>query len=58
MEGDKIKFEPGCIQPDPTNDLLEEMKSFNVADGSIVGKRKGNNYKQLMIYLYKTFTNK
>ncbi|CAH1236385.1 unnamed protein product [Diabrotica balteata] len=25
-------FEPVCIQPDPTNDLLEEMKSFSIAD--------------------------
>lgn len=25
-----IKFEPGCIQPDPTNELLEEIKSFGI----------------------------
>ncbi|XP_044756996.1 protein SMG7-like [Coccinella septempunctata] len=25
-----IRFEPGCIQPDPTNELLEEIKSFSI----------------------------
>lgn len=33
INGDTI-FEPVCIQPDPTNDLLEEMKSFSVADNT------------------------
>ncbi|CAG9865335.1 unnamed protein product [Phyllotreta striolata] len=32
VNGDVV-FEPVCIQPDPTNDLLEEMKSFSVSDG-------------------------
>ncbi|XP_056644839.1 nonsense-mediated mRNA decay factor SMG7-like [Diorhabda sublineata] len=32
VDGETV-FEPVCIQPDPTNDLLEEMKSFGVADG-------------------------
>lgn len=31
VDGETV-FEPVCIQPDPTNDLLEEMKSFSVAD--------------------------
>ncbi|KAG5894975.1 hypothetical protein JTB14_009706 [Gonioctena quinquepunctata] len=30
----EIVFEPVCIQPDPTNDLLEEMKSFSVVEHS------------------------
>lgn len=27
----ELGFEPGYIQPDPTDDLLEQMKSFNMA---------------------------
>ncbi|CAH0559351.1 unnamed protein product [Brassicogethes aeneus] len=26
----ELVFEPGCTQPDPTKDLLEEMKSFTI----------------------------
>lgn len=37
----EIMFEPGFIQPDPTNELLEEMKSFNVSDNSEITKTKG-----------------
>ncbi|XP_015832940.2 nonsense-mediated mRNA decay factor SMG7 isoform X1 [Tribolium castaneum] len=40
-ESDLINFEPGCIQPDPTNDLLEEMKSFHVTDISTIPNKKG-----------------
>lgn len=36
----EIVFEPGCIQPDPTNELLEEMKSFSVTDSSDAAKQK------------------
>ncbi|KAJ8977656.1 hypothetical protein NQ317_002458 [Molorchus minor] len=39
VNGDII-FEPGCIQPDPTNDLLEEMKSFSVSDNPDTTKIK------------------
>jgi hypothetical protein len=40
-EDGKINFEPGCIQPDPTNDLLEEMKSFHISDISATSNKKG-----------------
>lgn len=30
----KIVFEPGCFQPDPTDKLLEEMKSIELTDKS------------------------
>lgn len=40
-EGDKINFEPGFIQPDPTNDLLEEMKTFHISDISFTSYKKG-----------------
>lgn len=35
-------FEPGCIQPDPTDRLLEEIKSIELTDKSkkIKGKLK------------------
>ncbi|KAJ8921440.1 hypothetical protein NQ315_003058 [Exocentrus adspersus] len=33
-------FEPGSTQPDPTNDLLEEMKSFSVSENSDAVKQK------------------
>lgn len=36
----ELIFEPGCIQPDPTNDLLEEMKSFSVTENSETTKQK------------------
>ncbi|KAF5306739.1 hypothetical protein FQA39_LY01497 [Lamprigera yunnana] len=31
-ENQDTVFEPGCVQPDPTIKLLEEMKSFNVIE--------------------------
>lgn len=34
-------FEPGCIQPDPTDKLLEEMKSIGIAEKT--KKTKGVN---------------
>lgn len=35
-----VEFEPACIQPDPTENLLEEMKSFNLADPTKSSKSK------------------
>lgn len=29
---ENLIFEPGCIQPDPTDKLLEEMKSIGIAE--------------------------
>lgn len=29
-ENEEIIFESGCLQPDPTDDLLEELKSFTI----------------------------
>lgn len=40
-EDKTTNFEPGCVQPDPTTKLLEEMKSFNVAESSQIQKVKG-----------------
>lgn len=37
----EITFESGSVQPDPTNDLLEEMKSFNITDTSEASMKKG-----------------
>lgn len=37
----KVVFEPGCIQPDPTDKLLEEMKSIELSDKT--NKLKGRN---------------
>ncbi|KAJ3639053.1 hypothetical protein Zmor_008710 [Zophobas morio] len=42
VDDEKISFEPGCIQPDPTNDLLEEMKSFHITDVSPTSSKKGS----------------
>lgn len=36
----EVTFEPGSIQPDPTNELLEEMRSFNVVDNLETAKKK------------------
>ncbi|KAJ8960450.1 hypothetical protein NQ318_013734 [Aromia moschata] len=36
----EMTFEPGCTQPDPTKDLLEEMKSFSIAESADTTKRK------------------
>lgn len=41
----ELIFEPGCIQPDPTNDLLEEMKSFSVTENSETTKQKSAEKK-------------
>lgn len=40
-DDDTIKFEPGCIQPDPTNKLLEEIKSFSIESGAKTEKKGG-----------------
>ncbi|XP_023015332.2 nonsense-mediated mRNA decay factor SMG7 [Leptinotarsa decemlineata] len=36
----EVSFEPVCIQPDPTNALLEEMKSFSLKEPSDADHRK------------------
>ncbi|CAG9815698.1 unnamed protein product [Phaedon cochleariae] len=41
----EINFEPVCIQPDPTNDLLEEMKSFSIVKNSENNEKKGMERK-------------
>ncbi|KAL3276786.1 hypothetical protein HHI36_012152 [Cryptolaemus montrouzieri] len=40
-----LKFEPGCIQPDPTNDLLEEIKSFSIDNKFQSDLKKGTEKK-------------
>lgn len=40
-----LVFEPGCIQPDPTDKLLEEMKSFKVSEPFDVSKLKASERK-------------
>lgn len=37
-------FEPGCIQPDPTDQLLELMKSVNVTEVTEPKKQKGRYF--------------
>lgn len=46
-------FEPGCIQPDPTDQLLEEMKSINITDGDINNalRNKGTRLSFDQIYI-------
>ncbi|KAK5649581.1 hypothetical protein RI129_000610 [Pyrocoelia pectoralis] len=39
-EDHTTNFEPGCVQPDPTTKLLEEMKSFNIVETSQIQKVK------------------
>lgn len=46
-----LVFEPGCIQPDPTDKLLEEMKSFKVSEPFDVSKLKGLPFLCLFIIL-------
>ena len=29
-----VNYEPGCIQPDPTDQLLELMKSVNMSESN------------------------
>lgn len=39
-EGKLLHFEPACIQPDPTIQLLEEMKSFKVEETKKVHEKR------------------
>ncbi|KAK4881318.1 hypothetical protein RN001_004637 [Aquatica leii] len=40
-EDQSTVFESGCVQPDPTTKLLEEMKSFNIVETMKTEKIKG-----------------